>query len=109
MSIDYEQIDPGVRKLVRWLNELGFETTDSGDGYSKSNLGYEDEDFLNFPHVAILCSKYEEPYYTANRLLEELMEAKLPVGHGTIQLSYDPFDKSSIILLIDIDDTDLNK
>ena len=30
--IDYSEIDPGVRRLVRWLNERGYETCDSGDG-----------------------------------------------------------------------------
>jgi hypothetical protein len=33
--IDYEQLDPGVRDLVKRLREAGFETTDSGDGVSK--------------------------------------------------------------------------
>ena len=32
MTIDYETISPGVRRLVRLLTAYGFNTTDSGDG-----------------------------------------------------------------------------
>lgn len=35
MSVDYGDIDPGIRGVAKALNEAGFETTDSGDGRSK--------------------------------------------------------------------------
>ena len=34
-EIDYTELDPGIRKLVRLLRDNGFETTDSGDGAFK--------------------------------------------------------------------------
>lgn len=35
MSFNYDQLDDGVRELVRLLRDNRFTTTDSGDGYSK--------------------------------------------------------------------------
>jgi len=46
-TMDYTQLDPGIRKLVKLLRENGFETTDSGDGKTKGDLG------LDYPHVHI--------------------------------------------------------
>jgi hypothetical protein len=34
-DIDYEALDPGIRRLVKLLRDNLFETTDSGDGVSK--------------------------------------------------------------------------
>ena len=44
MNIDYDQINPGVRRLVKWLNDEGFETTSSGDGVT--NVGAEGMEHL---------------------------------------------------------------
>ncbi len=35
MDVDYNDMDEGIRDLVKALNEAGFETIDSGDGRSK--------------------------------------------------------------------------
>lgn len=50
MTIDYDAISPGVRDLVRELNELGYTTTDSGDG---SNHAAGMECALPYRHVFI--------------------------------------------------------
>lgn len=34
-AIDYDELDPGIRDIVKMLREQGFETTDSGDGVAK--------------------------------------------------------------------------
>lgn len=31
-EIDYNEIDPGIRHVVKALNDAGYETSDSGDG-----------------------------------------------------------------------------
>jgi hypothetical protein len=31
-DLDYSQLDPNIRQVVRFLRSRGFETTDSGDG-----------------------------------------------------------------------------
>lgn len=46
--MDYGQLDPGIRELVRDLRSRGFETTDSGDGVSKP----ASERVFEVPHVA---------------------------------------------------------
>lgn len=48
MTLNYEEMDPGIRDVVKALNEAGFETTDSGDGSKAAT----DEDAFAFPHVA---------------------------------------------------------
>lgn len=35
IDFDYSQLDPGIRRLVRWLHDNGYKTTDSGDGVTK--------------------------------------------------------------------------
>ena len=34
-EVPYDELDPGIRETVRWLNKHLFKTTDSGDGVSK--------------------------------------------------------------------------
>lgn len=47
-------LDPGVRRLVVWLRSHGFETTDSGDGKTKFEHGFTDDDcIVTYPHVAM--------------------------------------------------------
>jgi len=51
---DIEGLDPGVRQLVVRLNEAGFETCDSGDGYTKFLDPRNHTEFvLKYPHVFI--------------------------------------------------------
>lgn len=45
-----DDLDPGVRRTVRWLRLLGYFTVDSGDGTSKP----EEEREFNYPHVLIM-------------------------------------------------------
>lgn len=54
-AFDYSVLDPGIRETVRIIHDLGWETTDSGDGYSKDTNDYPDA--LPYPHVSIKLSK----------------------------------------------------
>lgn len=49
-DIDYGELDPGVRRTVRWLRSLGYETCDSGDGVTKKPDGWMVRDY---PHVTM--------------------------------------------------------
>jgi hypothetical protein len=51
--IDLSALDPGIRDVVRRIREAGFETTDSGDGVSKSADWYASGEAIPFPHVAV--------------------------------------------------------
>lgn len=50
--LDYDQLDPGIRDTVALLRAAGFETSDSGDGESKSAEDYASGEAIPFPHVA---------------------------------------------------------
>ena len=50
--VPWDYLDPGIRETVRLLRDAGFETTDSGDGVSKPEVGR----CLSFGHVFIEVS-----------------------------------------------------
>lgn len=50
---EVESLDPGIRDLVVQLRAAGYETTDSGDGVSKSKDWYESGEAIPYPHVVI--------------------------------------------------------
>lgn len=100
-------LDPGIRRTVAWLRDLGFSTTDSGDGVSKG------EDGLAFAHVFIVPNTWSDLVQTARLLLWHLQgHAKIdvgPVGRGAvfIEASFDPFDGTAIVQLHGLDDAAL--
>ncbi|HEX8030309.1 MAG TPA: hypothetical protein VF491_17665 [Vicinamibacterales bacterium] len=51
MTVNYDELDPGIREIVRRVNQAGFETTDSGDGVSKPAAWYESGEAIPFPHL----------------------------------------------------------
>lgn len=105
-----KQLDPGIRNLVVYLRALGFETTDSGDGYSKP----ADERVFHTPHVAMRCEPWRIVEASDHLLLavrqfvenlknrgDDLQTAddwRLTVGDWHIETSYCPNDKSCVML-----------
>jgi hypothetical protein len=68
-SVPYDELDPGIRRLVRLLNDNGFKTCDSGDGRSKfgpdgkplPEWKSDDDRFewvMDVPHVAMSCEPF---------------------------------------------------
>jgi hypothetical protein len=55
-SLDLSTLDPGIRDVVAKLREQGFNTTDSGDGVSKSQADYATGCAIPFPHVVACCA-----------------------------------------------------
>lgn len=106
MTIDYEDLDPGIRGLVRWLRDRDFETVDSGDGVSKEGVY---DDFLPFPHVAMLTTpeKLVTESWRLKALLEAhgiTFEAKDPETDPHIDASYSPIDGHAVLMLSNVDD-----
>lgn len=54
-GFDYSILDPGIRETVKIIHGLGWETTVSGDGYSKKIEDYPGA--LPYPYVSIELSK----------------------------------------------------
>jgi hypothetical protein len=111
--MNYDEIDPGVRKLVQWLNENGFKTSDSGDG--KSKLAEDNEGILDFPHVNIICTP-GVMVHLANLLCQKINKLGIKLGEqGTlkepfIQASYDPcLPDIGSIMLCNVDDAMLEE
>ena len=106
-SVPYEDLDPGIRRLVRLLNDNGFRTCDSGDGRSKFDAEgkplpawrSEDERFemvMPIPHVAMACSP-ADLVTECDRLQAVLEAAGITVHpmdgedeHVSVQGSYEP-------------------
>lgn len=78
MEVPYEDMDPGIRQTVRWLNNNGFITTDSGDGKTKYADGEEPCCAMPFPNVAIQ-TKPEALAADCDRLADLLREKGVQV------------------------------
>lgn len=102
MSLD-EELDEGIRATVLWLRRCGFETTDSGDGYSKP---FEDR-ALDQPHVVMKVDP-ARMIAEAHRLRDLIAErgwqlSQMGVDGGAqIQATYDPVDGTATIVLLDL-------
>lgn len=99
-------LNPGIRRTVVWLNEVGgFRTTDSGDGKTH-DYGCD----RDHPYIVITVDKPEKFLVKeANRLHTVLLYRGIevvPVGEGgpCIQASYDPVNEIGVIDLSNVDD-----
>lgn len=106
MGVDITEINPNIRKLVKWLNANCFKTTDSGDG---SNYEAGMEGALPFPMVAIVVAP-EEIISETDRLCI-LMSKQFGLRFGAepegpnIEASYNPGDGHTMIVLTNVDDS----
>ena len=110
----YESLSPDIRKLVRFLHECDYETTDSGDGTNlKEGMGCA----VSFPMVVVNlsdiddCGLVEEADHLWS-LLED--KAKVLMGemnssghHRTVEASYSPLDSQEILMVMHVTDSDM--
>lgn len=107
MEPDYDTIDPGVRRLVRLLREHGFDTNDSGDGYSKIAQGYDPEQMAHVPHVATRMLGADVAAAEAVRLhalLRPRVGPDVPMEVSLLLVDGDRF----ILLLVGVADVDVD-
>jgi hypothetical protein len=94
--LDYDTLDPGIREIVRKLNALGWNTTDSGDGCSKD---LTDPEVLPCAHVAVpLGDGGWGMVADAKMMLGDLRRNDFPAGFK-VEATYDPADDSAILLV----------
>jgi hypothetical protein len=106
MTGDQEKaLDPGIRQTVKWLQDNGFVTTDSGDGVSKTEAIATGE-ALGFPHVFMMCSP-DTLFVEAHRLYDLLRGKNLTSPQ--VEASYSPADGIALLLLTGLDDTLLER
>lgn len=107
-EFDIERIDPGIRRLVAWLRSLGYKTTDSGDGVSKTlDVFAQDaeQDALDFAHVHISIGLDNNLSWQADKL-HRLMKAA-GITEGQVQVTYSPNDGIATLSVFGITDADL--
>lgn len=100
-----DDLDPGIRLTVAWLNREGFTTTDSGDGVSKPDM----ECALGTANVFVRVASPVDLIAEARRLHTLLESVGVRIGPQgpegpAIQATYDPGDDSAIIALYGVDD-----
>lgn len=86
-------LDYGVRNLVVALRKAGFNTTDSGDGYSKDPERRE----LEYPHVMMVVpasSIIEEA-----KRLQSWIDLDVYLKNWIIEASYSPKDDVALLTL----------
>lgn len=89
-DIDYRKLDPGIREVVRKLRDLGWETTDSGDGVSKPAMTCA----MPFPNVAVETTRVFF-FHDAQRLARDLDRIE---PRWTVEATYWPASGSVILL-----------
>ena len=110
------ELSPEIKELVVWLNERGFETTDSGDG---SNHAEGMECASEQPMVAIQVDHPLILIQEADRLYQEL-KAKgvdlippesdcdcVGITWPAVHASYDPVDGMAILVLLNVTSKDV--
>lgn len=107
-EVDYAALAPGIRRTVRWLRSLGYETTDSGDGKANQAAGMTcAEPWGGVPMVAmVLHGAPLMVFHEANYLYHTLGQFDLvgPAAPGEVQLTYSPGDGTTVLLLTGVDD-----
>ena len=90
-EVDYDELSPGIRDLVRELNDLGYETTDSGDG---TNYQEGMECALPYRHVIGIIPPEKDVREFTDTLQDRYPEAR-------IEASYAPDEEAIFILMPD--------
>jgi hypothetical protein len=100
------ELNPGIRKTVKWLNDNGFRTVDSGDGQTH-DYECDRED----PYVVIACAptKLVGEAIRLRALVQKQGVTITPIGEGfaCIQASYDPANDYGCIELVGVRDKEL--
>lgn len=105
-----DDLNPGIRELVRRLNVAGFDTCDSGDGETHD---YECD--RDYPYVVIKLSA-GQPLVASCQVVSMLVSSwgvrlrpQSLEGTPHIQGTYDPADGSSFIDLCNVTDSMLKE
>lgn len=109
--MNFNEINPGVAKLVAMLQAHGFMVTDSDDGVTGVELGLKDT--LDFPHV-FMAAPADQVIAESHRLYDLLRDKAcfdLMVDRGPdqplslIEASYSPVSWFAVLDLSNLNDT----
>ena len=104
-GFDYSQLNPGIRRTVRLIHDLGYETCDSGDGETREHACDRDEGY-----VVIVVRDHEDMEVVATDVYEALREHIPDDGFGGwngvhIQAHYSPVDGLRMVDINGINDS----
>lgn len=102
--IRLDALDPGIRRLVVALRDADFDTTDSGDGVSKPEVGR----VFDVPHVFMVVES-GAIVAEAQRLVETLGRLGVRVKPGIVQAHYDPADGVATLGVFGVNDSMLEE
>ncbi len=105
MSFDYDQLDPGIRGVVRVLHQNGYETTDSGDGVTKPAAGWPAKELIDGPHVAVRVPDGADIRDWSGRLLATLRWDAKDTSKLHIETTFSPTDGMTTCLVCGLDDS----
>ncbi len=91
-DINYKDLDPGIREVVKYLHELGYDTTDSGDGVSKPDMACA----IDQPHVVCKLRSPQSLEWQA-KTLQEWLRRKYEDLEWHVQASYDTKDGAAML------------
>jgi hypothetical protein len=109
-QIDYDDLDPGIRRVVRLLNQHGFVTSDSGDG-SKAGVM---ECAVDYPMVVVVpTSRGEDEAHDIHGLLvgasrdPSVWEQTMERPFAQVEYFYHPHTQTGLISITGFADRDL--
>ncbi len=117
MAHRLEDVDPGIARVVAWLRDAGFDTTDSGDGVTKIAQGFtpEDDGVLETAHVHMTVPPGQ--LITQADRLALLVRAKLAgvvlpngalaIDAVIIDATYMPLEAVAVLTLFGMSDAEL--
>lgn len=103
-QIDVEDLNPGIRKTVLWLNSIGFETCDSGDGETHDYECDRDQAYvvMQVDPSKLISESHRLEIALADRGVA--IEA-MSIEHAPcIQATYDPANEIALIELMCVSD-----
>jgi hypothetical protein len=109
-EFNYDALTPGIRRTVQWLHAHGFETIDSGDGATNVAAGMEGA--CPFPMVVVAPRLPSPSHLDGPTLAMDFAYAETHRLWGLVkgfpgvrvELSYDPADGATYIMLSGLDD-----
>jgi hypothetical protein len=110
-EVDYDALDPGIRRTVALLRSAGFRTCDSGDGVTKLAANPDDECALDVASVRAVVDR-SDAFWEVDRLLDVVSQATgqsvemlAEVSGVSVEMTYSPLDETCLLAVYVVDDS----